>query len=38
MQTYDMSNLDLSILLRSVLGVHGYKVGKFGESIHDHPI
>jgi hypothetical protein len=32
-----MSNIDLIILLNSVLGVDGYEVGGFGESIHDHP-
>jgi hypothetical protein len=32
-----MSNVDLGILLRFVLGVHGYKVGGFGESIDNHP-
>jgi hypothetical protein len=31
-----MSDVDLSILLRSVLGVDGYEVGGFDESIHDH--
>jgi hypothetical protein len=32
-----MSDVDLSILLNSILGVDGYEVGRFGESIHDHP-
>jgi hypothetical protein len=32
-----MSDVDLSILLSSVLGVDGYEVGGFGESINDHP-
>jgi hypothetical protein len=33
------SELHVSItckLCRSVIGVDGYEVGKFGESIHDH--
>jgi hypothetical protein len=25
------------ILLSITMGVHGYEVGRFGESIHDHP-
>jgi hypothetical protein len=32
-----MSNVDLSILLSSVLIVDMYEVGGFGESVHDHP-
>jgi hypothetical protein len=32
-----MSDIDLSILIKSVLGVDGYEVGRFGELIHDHP-
>jgi hypothetical protein len=32
-----MSYIDLSIVLSVVIGVDGYKVGGFGESIHDHP-
>jgi hypothetical protein len=32
-----MSDVGLSILLNSVLGIHRYEVGRFGESIHDHP-
>jgi hypothetical protein len=32
-----MSDIDLSILLNSILGVEGYEVGRFGESIHDYP-
>jgi hypothetical protein len=32
-----MSNVDLSILVNSVLGGDGYVVGRFGESIYDHP-
>jgi hypothetical protein len=31
-----MSDVDVSILLIFVLGVDGYKVGGFGESIHQH--
>jgi hypothetical protein len=30
-------NVDLSKLLSSVLGVDGYEVSKFGESINNHP-
>jgi hypothetical protein len=37
MQTYHMNDVDLSILLNSVLGVNEYEVGRFGELIHDHP-
>jgi hypothetical protein len=36
-QEEHMSYVDLSILLSVVIGVDGYKVGGFGESIHDHP-
>jgi hypothetical protein len=32
-----MSYVDLSILLNLVVGVDGYKVSGFGESVHDHP-
>jgi hypothetical protein len=32
-----MSDVDLSIPLDSVLGVDGYEVRRFGESIHNHP-
>jgi hypothetical protein len=32
-----MSNVDLSILLKSVLGMNGYEVSRFGKSINDHP-
>jgi hypothetical protein len=32
-----MSNVDLSILLNSILCVDGYKVSRFGESMNDHP-
>jgi hypothetical protein len=32
-----MSNVDLSILLNSVLGMNGYEVSKFGKSVNDHP-
>jgi hypothetical protein len=28
--------MDFSILLHSVLGMNGYEVSGFGESIHDH--
>jgi hypothetical protein len=37
MQTKHTSDVDLCILLNSLLGVDGYEVGRFGESIHDHP-
>jgi hypothetical protein len=37
MLTQHMSNIDLDILLSVVVGVDGYEVGAFGESIHDHP-
>jgi hypothetical protein len=37
MQTQNTSDLDLGVLLCYVAGVQGYKVGRFGESIHDHP-
>jgi hypothetical protein len=32
-----MSDVDLRILLSSILGVDGYEVSGFGESINDHP-
>jgi hypothetical protein len=32
-----MSYVDLDILLSIVVGVGGYKVGRFGESIYDQP-
>jgi hypothetical protein len=32
-----MSDVDLNILLNLVLGVDGYEVSGFGESIHNHP-
>jgi hypothetical protein len=32
-----VSYVDLGILLNLVVGVDGYEVGRFGESIHDHP-
>jgi hypothetical protein len=32
-----MINVDVSILLNSILDVDRYEVGEFGESIHDHP-
>jgi hypothetical protein len=32
-----MSNIDFSILLDVVVGVHEYEVSRFGESIHGHP-
>jgi hypothetical protein len=37
MQTQHMSDRDLGILLSVVVGVDRYEVGRFGESIHDHP-
>jgi hypothetical protein len=36
MQTQHMNNIDLGILLSVVVGVDGYEVGGFRESIHDH--
>jgi hypothetical protein len=36
MQIKHMSDVDLSILVDLVLGVDGYEVGRFGESIHNH--
>jgi hypothetical protein len=32
-----MSDIDLGILPSVVVGVDGYEVSGFGESIHDHP-
>jgi hypothetical protein len=32
-----MSDVDFSIVLKSVLGVDRYEVGRIGESFHDHP-
>jgi hypothetical protein len=32
-----MSDVDLSILLSSALGVDRYEVSRFGELINDHP-
>jgi hypothetical protein len=32
-----MSYVDLGILLNTIMGVNGYKVGTFGGSVHDHP-
>jgi hypothetical protein len=32
-----VSYVDLRILLNFVVGVDGYEVGRFGESVHDHP-
>jgi hypothetical protein len=32
-----VSDVDLSIPLRVVVGVDGYEVGGFGELIHYHP-
>jgi hypothetical protein len=29
--------VDLHILLYSVLGIDRYEMGRFGESVHDHP-
>jgi hypothetical protein len=37
MQTQPMSDIDLGILLSVVVGVDGYEVGGFVESIHNHP-
>jgi hypothetical protein len=37
MQTLHMIDVDLSILLNSVLGVDRHEVGGFGELINDHP-
>jgi hypothetical protein len=37
MQAYHTSNVDFHILLDIVVGVDGYEVSGFGESIHDHP-
>jgi hypothetical protein len=36
-QTYHVSDVDLSILLSSVLDVDGYVVSRFGKSVNDHP-
>jgi hypothetical protein len=32
-----MSDVDLRILLNIVIGVNGYEVGGFGESVYDQP-
>jgi hypothetical protein len=32
-----VSNVDLSILLNSVLGMNGYEVSIFGKSVNDYP-
>jgi hypothetical protein len=32
-----MSYVDPRILLNVVVGVNGYEVGRFGESIYDYP-
>jgi hypothetical protein len=32
-----MSNIDLSILLNSLLGADRYEVGRFGEPVNDLP-
>jgi hypothetical protein len=32
-----MSDVDLHILLSSIIGVDGYEVSGFGESINNHP-
>jgi hypothetical protein len=32
-----VSYVDLSIPLNIVVGVDGYEVSGFGESVHDHP-
>jgi hypothetical protein len=34
---YNASYLDLHILLYSVFSINRYEMGRFGESIHDHP-
>jgi hypothetical protein len=36
MQTHDVSNIQFSVLLSSVVGVHQNKVSRLGEPIHDH--
>jgi hypothetical protein len=37
MQTYDVSNVYLTVLLCFEAGVHGYKVGRLHESIENDP-
>jgi hypothetical protein len=37
MQTQNVSNIQLSKLLHVVVGMHGYKVGRFGKSVNNHP-
>jgi hypothetical protein len=32
-----VSNVDFNMLLNSILGMNGYEVGRFGESINEHP-
>jgi hypothetical protein len=32
-----MSYVDLRILWNPIVDIDGYEVGRFGESIHDHP-
>jgi hypothetical protein len=37
MQTQDVSNIQLGVLLGPVVGVHWNEVSKLGEPINDHP-
>jgi hypothetical protein len=37
MQIEDASNIDFCILLSCEASVHGYKVGRLGEAINNHP-
>jgi hypothetical protein len=37
MQTHDVSNIQFSVLLSPIVGVHRNKVSRLGEPIHDHP-
>jgi hypothetical protein len=32
-----VSNVDFNMLLNSILGMNGYEVVRFGESINEHP-
>jgi hypothetical protein len=36
-QAHHVSYVDLIIFLNLVVGVDGYEVSGFGESVHDHP-
>jgi hypothetical protein len=36
-QAYHASYVDLYVPSRIIIGVNGYEVGRFGESVHDHP-